>query len=811
MPTNNRSQADLDSVGVKTVVDYYADLMERERQARTTAELAAIRRLTDHEEELKQAGLNRLYNSQKNAQERLEREIADLRARGIEVSHEQALKLAQERVDKENTDKKEAELKLLKQTSAAAQKERDKQNKALDQQLKIEKLKAAGNTQEAKKEQNRADMEALGNRLTAGFDAFKESLSKDGPIAQVTAAVDKSLKQVGKNIEAGLSAINNAISDYAKYQTSINTRLYGASSFHEMVDILDDIAYSPLLNAKELYGNLSTFVNEGIVTNVAQRAMLQTVKDGIVTTFDANESALKRIIRIQQQDSTAARMGLEAYLNRFLNEFIQNTEYLTTTFDSVAESLLEASSLMSTPQSTEFEYIVQKWLGTLVGVGFNESAARNIATAIGQLGSGNLDVFNSNIGTLLTMSAARSASGLSISDMLNQGLDAELVNDLMLSMVQYLQEIAYNSSTNVVKSQLSDIFGVSISDLQAVKNLSERDLKATYDNVMTYNNMFTELTDQFKLLREREGWANLLENAMANFQYQTGLSIANQPILYAMWEITDLIQKLTGGINIPAIYGLGTGIDLETTVENLMKLGIIGVSTLSQIGQIVSGVTTLFDSSILLSALNIAAGGGEVTRGSGLSDYNDSVSGLRRRASGTTTSESIYAGNTDSSSYAESAISGAKDAAQADLEIAKEEAAESDPVVNFYKDNHFVDVITSIAMNTASLYEVVRSISDLQIAQAYDLTAIYRPNTNTVSISSNFSERSSEVEKTFAEAFPVGNSPFEDDEFMNGFRSIVSNLQSLVSDGIKIKTSNFLDTVVTGLTELADSTLHTGE
>ena len=41
-----------------------------------------------------------------------------------------------------------------------------------------------------------------------------------------------------------------------------------------------------------------------------------------------------------------------------------------------------------------------------------------------------------------------------------------------------------------------------------------------------------------------------------------------------------MIQGLTGGINIPFITAFGTGVDINTSVENLMKLGIVGVSTL---------------------------------------------------------------------------------------------------------------------------------------------------------------------------------------------------------------------------------------
>ena len=55
--------------------------------------------------------------------------------------------------------------------------------------------------------------------------------------------------------------------------------------------------------------------------------------------------------------------------------------------------------------------------------------------------------------------------------------------------------------------------------------------------------------------------------------------------------ITDLIEKATGGINIPTISVMGNAVDLNATVTQLMKLGIIGANVLGNIGTIVSGLS----------------------------------------------------------------------------------------------------------------------------------------------------------------------------------------------------------------------------
>ena len=45
---------------------------------------------------------------------------------------------------------------------------------------------------------------------------------------------------------------------------------------------------------------------------------------------------------------------------------------------------------MTNEATIQFEYIVQRWLGSLSSVGLSDSAVTNLATAIGHLGSGNI-------------------------------------------------------------------------------------------------------------------------------------------------------------------------------------------------------------------------------------------------------------------------------------------------------------------------------------------------------------------------------------------------------------------------------------
>ena len=91
-----------------------------------------------------------------------------------------------------------------------------------------------------------------------------------------------------------------------------------------------------------------------------QRAFLQTISDKIANTFNAADGTLLRLIRIQQQDSTAGRLGMESALNAFLNNMYETSEYLNGIAESVRGSLEEAQALMGAAQATELEWQVQK-------------------------------------------------------------------------------------------------------------------------------------------------------------------------------------------------------------------------------------------------------------------------------------------------------------------------------------------------------------------------------------------------------------------------------------------------------------------
>ena len=300
------------------------------------------------------------------------------------------------------------------------------------------------------------------------------------------------------------NSINATMETYTKNQQKINTRLmgsnllYGFDKYSAMgLNLTMAVGNQPYFKTETLMNNLAELVDAGIASNLEQRAFIQTAKDGIATTFNAMDSTLLRLIKLQQMDTTALRLGLEASMNRFLNLMTSNTEYMNQTFDNVSEALLEASAVMGASQSLAFEYQVQKWLGTLSGFGLSDSTATSIAQAIGYLGSGNIEALSgTNMLNLVTMAASR--AGLDIGSILTNGLNDKTTNKLLESLVRYMVELG-SSNSNVVKSELAQTFGLSFADLQAAKQMAPSILPVSLaqGNALT---MYAELAQDLTTL-----------------------------------------------------------------------------------------------------------------------------------------------------------------------------------------------------------------------------------------------------------------------------------------------------------------------
>jgi hypothetical protein len=106
-------------------------------------------------------------------------------------------------------------------------------------------------------------------------------------------------------------ALNNMVERAVKlvetYQLKMTYRLEGVGkTFDDIWDSVQvNVGNTGLLKQQAVIEAIGKAVDQGIAYNVEQRAFLETLSDNIQNTFDAFNSNLTRLIRVQQADSTA--------------------------------------------------------------------------------------------------------------------------------------------------------------------------------------------------------------------------------------------------------------------------------------------------------------------------------------------------------------------------------------------------------------------------------------------------------------------------------------------------------------------------
>ena len=434
-------------------------------------------------------------------------------------------------------------------------------------------------------------------------------------------------------------------------------------------DITGMAGISPLVKQSDLANKVSQMVGQGIAFNVEQRATLAVLKNKIATTFEATNGTLLRLVRIQEQDTTAGRLGMEAALNAFLNNMYETTEYMEGLAAQVKGNLEEAMSLMTGENALSFEYQVQKWLGSMYSVGMSQEAVQGLGSVLGKLASGQIDaITNGGQGNLVIMAANQ--AGLSVADILNNGLDSQTTNELMNSMVDYLAKIAKDAGdSKVIQQQMASVYGMTASDLKAAVNLSSSRSAVARDG-LTYSGAINNLYSMANSMYARTSIGEMMGNAFDNFQYTMAAGIANNPALYATYKAAGLLDAVTGGIALPDIKVMGTGVNLQTTIADLMRVGAMSGSILSGIGSMIaSGGNGGITGSDILRAAGISSAANMVSRGNG----SDLVT-----TGGASVSESgSLIGNSNSSDIKNATMTNATDSANAQLAEAIDSSEET--------------------------------------------------------------------------------------------------------------------------------------
>ena len=423
--------------------------------------------------------------------------------------------------------------------------------------------------------------------------------------------------------DALLDTIDKSLNTYLKAQQSLAAHLSGSStSLNDMMNKLQStLSTTSIVKQQDVFNNLANLVKSGISYNVEQRAFLQTLAKDIDMTFDNWTSSMNQLVRLQNADTTANRLAIEYSLQQFLNENYKTSEYITSSFAEVSNALLSAQSTMTSSNAMTFEAAVQGQLGQMYSAGFNNSTVNAIAKAINDLGSGQIPS-GGGISNLVLMAAAR--AGLDYGALLNEGLNAQSANTILSSLTQYMSEMGSNQS-NVIKSQLGNLFGVTITDIMASQNLRNTGGSVT--------------TDISGFLGDYAGFmsvGNRFNNVIDNLMYSFGTNMASNQSQLMTYEITKLIRN-SGIGNLLQSYG-----------DNLYKDGKEGRGVALQLAGIVANNAVLLPvlSSVLGSAGDILSS--LKYTGNAVEMFNalgSSVQGSTVKISNAGTSGSMYIGN----------------------------------------------------------------------------------------------------------------------------------------------------------------------
>jgi hypothetical protein len=149
--------------------------------------------------------------------------------------------------------------------------------------------------------------------------------------------------------------------------------------------------------------------------------------------------------------------------------------------------------------------------------------------------------------------------------------------------------------------------------------------------------------------------------------------MASNPVSYMIYKVAKVLDDAAGGIDLPFLNVMGFGVDLNTTVSDLMRIAAVGTGLLGSLGPMISGLASSFNGQSMLRKLGIDSGSGlQITpRGDG-----GGVGGGGGGGS-SSTSNSGYVGNSSGSDVKESTIQESEDSKKQQMIEAKEEEEEN--------------------------------------------------------------------------------------------------------------------------------------
>lgn len=560
--------------------------------------------------------------------ERREKRIRELQKKDQEDKEKGELKAVRSRIELER--QAAADIEALKQY------ELEKRDRYHIERLR-KQLEEASSIEEA----NELELELKKAELQKKRD--------DEIIAKYKQASQEIASSVNNTLNGTFNEIRKVTTEYSDYVEKIQVGLIGTqSNYNSVVDNLSKVfSLNVFFSLDSAIKKSSEMIEKGITYNVELRSALDVMSDKIARTFDAFDASLLRLIKIQQEDSTKARLGMESFLLTYMNKNFQDSQYLQGLSDQVTAALLEASSTKSTSDSVEFEYAVQKYLGSFSSLGVSDSTIQAFAQALGYLGSGDVSSLtgNSALQQLIALSIERGKGNRSYGDMLLEGVEVSDVIQIFEGFYDLVKEIK-NSDNLVAMNQYAKIFGLTMSDITSVMNITDEQLAKISEDMKSYQQARDQVDSEMGLgnLMKRTSASQMYNNIKKNLLSSIGLDFANDLAMNLLLEGVDqaasIVDMVTLGVEIDP-FGVGSSakIDNGALIRGAVASGIYGVEFLKNIKALSSLVSPnlkyLGDSEN--SKIEIMRGGLTETSDNGLNQNQNLMSFI-----GNTENSSIY-------------------------------------------------------------------------------------------------------------------------------------------------------------------------
>lgn len=398
-------------------------------------------------------------------------------------------------------------------------------------------------------------------------------------------------KMPGKAMQAMTKGVGDYIGAFSRYFTQIEVGLLGTGRGFDSAKSLIDrvVGINPAVKQTQVLENLQAYIGKGIIRDAELRATIATVGSKISNTFNSLDPTLLSLTKIMREDVTMARLGMETSLSRYMGREYQDTSYFANnTNEYVSSQLLQAMSQMGLKQAMELEYTVQKWLGSFVSVGVSEETAKKIAEGVGYIASGNIQGLTSNNALTNLIVSAANKGGVDLGTVFQQGAKGSDIDNLMRGLYTQVKEIA-ESGNQVVRSQYAGLYGMSISDITAMQNLTQDKIMQNLAKNMRAGEMEQLTKDEMNKAWKRVATSQVIENAMENIMSMVGEKLASSPAMHVTWKLAEMVTQ-AGGIRLPGVLAVGSGMAQLPDVDQILKAGLLTTSVIGTLPDIIASL-----------------------------------------------------------------------------------------------------------------------------------------------------------------------------------------------------------------------------